>query len=275
MGIYEGATAIVTGAASGIGQALSRALVARGARVWMADIHAGRVRAAVESIGGAAVPVELDVRDAAAFKGLVDDVAHSHGGLGFLFNNAGIGMSGEAHELCAAHFDRIIDVNIRGVTNGVAAAYPLMVQRRRGHIVNTASLSGLVPLPLLAAYAMTKHAIVGLSLSLRLEARRHHVGISVLCPTAVDTPLLDAEGPTDLPRTWQPDLRRYLGRLGGPACSPERLAAVALDGIARNRALIFAPASARIAAALNRLAPGFVMRRTARIMAAELRSRRA
>lgn len=274
MVIYAGATAIVTGAASGIGQALSRALVARGTRVWMADIHAGRVRAAAESLGAAAIPVELDVRDAAAFKGLVDDVARDHDGPGFLFNNAGIGMSGEAQELGAAHFDRIIDVNIRGVTNGVAAAYPLMVQKRRGHIVNTASLSGLVPLPLLTAYAMTKHAIVGLSLSLRLEARRYDVGVSVLCPTAVETPLLDAEGPADLPRTWQPDLRRYLGRLGGPACSVDRLAAVALDGIARNRALIYAPASAHIAAALHRFAPGFVMRRTARIMAAELRTRR-
>ncbi|NTV93687.1 MAG: SDR family oxidoreductase, partial [Chlorobiaceae bacterium] len=158
---WKGKTAIVTGAASGIGFALASGLIKRGVRVWAADIDAAGVARAAASLGPGVHPVRLDVCDAAAFRDLVDGVARETGRVDFLFNNAGILHSGKVHEFDVEQCNRIIDVNICGVVNGTLAAYSLMVRQRGGHIVNTASLAGLVPAPLLSMYAMTKHAVVG------------------------------------------------------------------------------------------------------------------
>src|SRR3546814_10128194 len=107
----------------------------------------------------------------------------------------GISLGGATHEMSAEHWDRIIDVNIRGVVNGIRAVYPSMIQRESGQIVNVASGAGLVAPPFVAAYAMTKNAVVGLSAALRAEAALHGVRVTVLCPGAVETPVLDR--PTD------------------------------------------------------------------------------
>jgi short-subunit dehydrogenase len=167
----------------------------------------------------------------------------------------------------------MIDVNIRGVTNGVAAAYPLMVDQGHGHIVNTASAGGLLPMPLAAAYCMSKHAVVGLSKSLRFEAENYGVRVSVLCPGAIETPILDSEGPEDLPKPWRPDLRRYLSRLNGAPYPVDEFAEYALDCVAANRGLIVAPARARIAVLLDCIAPPLVRRRIREALAAELKDR--
>lgn len=126
----------------------------------MADIDgdgAERVAGGLARQGpGAATSAALDVRDAAAVAALVRSTYDSHGRLDVMVNNAGIAIGGEACELLLAHWDRAIDVNLRGVVHGVQAVYPLMVRQRSGHIVNTASLAGLLPAPGATAYAMTK-----------------------------------------------------------------------------------------------------------------------
>ncbi|MBW2245451.1 MAG: SDR family oxidoreductase [Deltaproteobacteria bacterium] len=271
---FRDKSAIVTGAASGIGLALSRALVARGARVWLTDIDSEAASSAAEALGTSARSLPLDVRDADAFAKIVHDVAAERGGLDFLFNNAGIvGAPGETHELSAGHFDRVSDINIRGVTNGVVAAYPLMVERGRGHIVNTASSAGLLPVPLMVPYAMSKHAVVGLSESLRLEAETHGVRVSVLCPSAIDTPLLDSEGPEDLEKPWRPDVRQYLTQLAGAPYPSDAFAEYALDCVAVNRGIIIAPRSTRIARFLSRLAPRLAEQRIRTVLRIQLDSR--
>src|SRR5512139_3347625 len=166
---------LVTGAASGIGLALSKAAAKRGATVWMTDVDAAGVGRAAKAVGENARSAMLDVRDADAVRAMVERVVGEHGRIDHLFNNAGIGLGGEAHELTTAHYDRIIDINIRGVVHGITAAYPIMIKQRGGHIVNTASMAGLVPAPLLVPYVMTKHAVVGLSLGLRAEAAGYGV----------------------------------------------------------------------------------------------------
>jgi NAD(P)-dependent dehydrogenase (short-subunit alcohol dehydrogenase family) len=195
--------AIITGAASGIGQALASALVARGDTVVVADIDGdGAERAAGELARGgpgAARPTVVDVRDAGAVQALVDQTRGQYGRLDVMVNNAGVAVGGEASELLLAHWDRVIDVNLRGVVHGVQAAYPVMIGQRSGHIVNTASLAGLLPSPGLTPYAMTKHAVVGLSLSLRAEAAGYGVRVTAVCPGVVDTPILDRGGLDDLP----------------------------------------------------------------------------
>jgi len=258
-GPWRQANVVVTGAASGIGFALSRALVHRGANVWMADIQGAKVEHEAIALGPAARACSLDVRDAAAVRALIEGVARDAGRIDYLFNNAGIGVAGETDRMSLGHFDRLIDVNLRGVINGVAAAYPLMIAQRSGHIVNTASLAGLVPAPLMSGYAMTKHAVVGLTASLREEASVHGVRVSALCPGVIETPLLDAGNPADLARIdWAPGIRRYLTRLAGAPYAADRLAAATLRGVQRNRGLIVVPAYARLIAIAYRLFPWLV-----------------
>jgi short-subunit dehydrogenase len=141
-----------------------------------------------------------------------------------------------------------------------------MLQQGFGHIVNTASTAGLMPFPFGTPYAMSKHAVVGLSVSLRAEARARGVRVSAVCPGVIDTPILDGEGPPDLPRTSFAGRGRevliHFNR--GPAYPPGTLAEDVLRGVERNRAIIVAPARARVAWLVNRLAPALVERASAR-----------
>ncbi|MFC7659980.1 SDR family NAD(P)-dependent oxidoreductase [Pseudonocardia benzenivorans] len=152
--------AIVTGGASGIGRGLGAALVTRGDTVVLADVDIEGATSAADAMSargpGTAVATELDVRDGSAVEKLVADTVDARGGLDIMVNNAGLGIGGPVEELTSAHWDRVVDVNLRGVVHGVHAAYPVMVEQRRGHIVNTASMAGLVPCPGLTSYATTK-----------------------------------------------------------------------------------------------------------------------
>jgi NAD(P)-dependent dehydrogenase (short-subunit alcohol dehydrogenase family) len=262
---FEGKVAIVTGAASGIGRALSRALVVRGASVVLADVDEAGAQHVTEELRagppGRASAASLDVTDPEAVRELVERTATDHGHLDLMFNNAGIGIGGIVSELTLAHFERAIDVNLLGVVHGMLAAYPVMCRQGRGHIVNTASLAGLVPAPGMAPYSMTKHAVVGMTLSLRPEAASYGVRVSVLCPGVIDTPILDRPNPPDLPQTTAfENGRAVLEKTVGKAYPPELLARDVLAGVAHNRAIIIAPHHARRAWLVYRTAPSLVLR---------------
>lgn len=263
-----GTTVLITGGAGGIGSALGAELARRGATVVLADIEAARAEEAAARIGAGAHGVALDVRDGEAFMALVDGVEADHGTLDVLMNNAGVGVGGPVEGLAPEHWRRSLEVNVGGVANGVAAAYPRMRARGAGQIVNMSSMAGLVPLPLLVPYATAKHAVVGLSLSLRAEAAGSGVRVNVVCPTAVRTPMLEKVVPDDLPAPDAPervDPARYLTSEGLPeATTPEALAAEVLRGMARDRAVIVVPRAARRLWLANRLAPGAFLRVVAR-----------
>ena len=185
-----------------------------------------------------------------------------------LVNNAGVGVGGPVEGLGPEHWRRCLEINVGGVANGVAAAYPRMPGRGAGQIVNMGSMAGLVPLPLLVPYATTKHPVVGLSLSLPAEAAGSGVRVSVVCPTAVQTPMLEEVVPDDLPAPDAPepvDPARYLTSEGLPdATTPEALAVEVLEGMARDRAVIVVPRTARRLWLAGRLAPGAFLRIVAR-----------
>lgn len=264
---FLGRSAIVTGGGSGIGAAMGRALVEAGAHVTLGDIDlaaAERVAAELTAAGpGMARAVHLDVTDAAAVQRVVDTVASDHGRLDLMFNNAGISLGGETELLTLDHWDSIIDVNIRGVVHGVAAAYPLMVRQGSGHIVNTASMGGLMAAGLLTSYVMTKHAVVGLSLALRSEAAAKGVGVTAICPSAVDTPILDKGA-----------IGKFHGRdffLKGQGVrrphDPAVLAREVLAAIRDDKALLVTPRTARLTWLFGRLAPTTTQKASIRFVA--------
>ncbi|MBC6461982.1 SDR family NAD(P)-dependent oxidoreductase [Actinomadura sp. HBU206391] len=251
---------VITGGASGIGRALAAALVGRGDTVAVSDLDGDRVAEVAEALTeqgpGKAFATALDVTDAVAVTDHYQAVKAEHGRLDLVFNNAGIAVGGLAEELTLDHWNKTIDVNLRGVVHGVHAAYPIMLEQGYGHIANTASLAGLVPMPMGIPYTATKFAVVGLSLGLRAEAAERGVKVSVICPGFVDTPLLTAGNP-GLPQTEMSKNIRTFAKQAQPRLYPaEALAKDILHGIRRNKALIVAPASGRAAWRGARLSPG-------------------
>jgi NAD(P)-dependent dehydrogenase (short-subunit alcohol dehydrogenase family) len=257
---FAGAVAIVTGGASGIGRALGEALAARGARVVLADLQENQAREVVEGIrakGGSATSVMLDVSDFTATRRVIDGTYEREGRLDYLFNNAGIGILGEVRYYTLEDWSRLVDVNLRGVIHGVQAAYPLMIRQGFGHIVNTASGAGLIPTPMVVGYCATKHAVVGLSTSLRIEAATAGVRVSVLCPGAVRTPaLIDCGVFGRVVQPFPRDVQQTLVDRQHPM-RPERFAERALNAVARNRAIIVIPSYWKVIWGLNRLSPAF------------------
>jgi NAD(P)-dependent dehydrogenase (short-subunit alcohol dehydrogenase family) len=193
--VFSGKIAIVTGAASGLGQGFATEIARAGGTVVAADINFEGVEktvAGIESSGGEAEAHRLDVTDSVAVTELVDGTAAKHGRIDYIFNNAGIATQGLVQEIPIENWDEIIDINLKGVVYGVSAAYKHMVKQGHGHIVNTASLAGLVPSPLLAPYSTVKFGVVGLSDSLRVEAKAAGVTVTALCPGFIESGIYES-----------------------------------------------------------------------------------
>lgn len=259
---YRDAVAIITGGASGIGKALGHELSRRGAQVVLADLQADvaeQVAADIRQAGGLAEGRKLDVTDFDAVTALVEDVVKSHGRLDYIFNNAGIAVLGEAKDYEIRNWNSVIDVNLRGVVHGVQAAYQVMVKQGFGHIVNTASITGLVPLTGLLSYATTKHAVVGLSNSLRVEAQELGIRVSVLCPGAIDTAIVGGgKFGKDL-RPLPAGVQRQLWEQMHPI-SPEECARQAVEAVAKNKAIVVIPKWWKGVWRIYRLSPNLGLR---------------
>ena len=270
MSIFKDKIAIVTGGASGIGAALARDLARQGADVQLADIQidaALEVAAKITASGGRAAAHYLDVTDSEAVARLVARVAAEKGRLDYMFNNAGIAIIGEFRDLPAADWRRILDINVNGVFAGTAAAYAVMIRQGSGHIVNTASVAGLLPSPGLAAYCASKHAVVGLSTSLRAEAAVYGVKVSAVCPGFIRTAILDSKA-VGLPKE-----RKSKARAQEMAMAPEECAAQVLAGVTKNKAVIAITGHAKLMWVLMRYFPA-LMHAGSRCMAEKLHRER-
>lgn len=242
---YQSAVAVVTGGASGIGLAMARRLSQLGAKVVVADINGDAGEYAAKEIGGDFV--QVDVADLASVKELVATVVGLHGRVDYMFNNAGILVAGKVKDTPVESWDRVFDINVRGVVHGIDAVYPLFIEQGFGHIVNTASIAGLIPCPGLVAYSATKHAVVGLSTGLRHEAARHGVKVSVVCPGFVKTSIADHGTFHGLKAD------RFEDKI--PWAKPEDCAREILDGVSKNRAVIVVTRHGKVLTELHRLAP--------------------
>jgi NAD(P)-dependent dehydrogenase (short-subunit alcohol dehydrogenase family) len=256
----SGKTAFVTGGASGIGAALTTKLVDAGAEVWIADRQIGAAQELAQRLNGGgakAHAIELDVRSYPSFERAVADAVQQSGQIDYLFNNAGIGVGGEVDSYTLDDWNDVFDVNLRGVVYGIQAVYPIMIRQHSGHIVNTASMSGLVTSGQ-ASYTATKHAIVAISKTLRVEAERHGVQVSVLCPGVIRTPALTGGKFGRVPGLSDEQLLKGWERLRPMA--PEKFAERALRAVLRGDAIIVVPAWWKSWWYLERLSPALSMR---------------
>ncbi|WP_169810565.1 SDR family NAD(P)-dependent oxidoreductase [Nocardia arthritidis] len=244
---------MVTGAASGLGAALCRLLAARGVAVVAADTDAaGLVGLAADTAIHTQV---VDVSDDDQAGRLVHGAVAELGRIDFLFNNAGIRLGGAAEHMPLPLWQRLVDVNLWGVVHGTRHAYPLMRAQGTGHIVNVTSLAGLTPVAPSAAYAMTEHAVVGLSTALRVEAAASGVRVSVAVPGGVAADLIDSG--IDLPgySYREPARRMPVGMI-----STEQAARHILRGMRRNKPYIVFPHYNKAVVAAHRWCPSLMSR---------------
>lgn len=198
MRIEAGQAAVVTGAGSGLGRALALELAGRGVQVVLVDLDEQGLRATaadVESAGVRAVPERVDVTDAGAVSALAERAVAATGRVDLVVNNAGITPEEPAPmwELDLAAWHRVLEVNLFGVMHGIRAFTPHLVAAGRGHVVNIASLAGLISTPWSSAYAISKHGVVAASETLRseLDIAGCPVGVTAVCPGFVRTPMVD------------------------------------------------------------------------------------
>jgi NAD(P)-dependent dehydrogenase (short-subunit alcohol dehydrogenase family) len=259
----SGKIAFVTGGASGIGAALTTKLIDGGGEVWIADRQIGQAQELAQLLnsGGArAHAIELDVRSYPSFERAVAEALQQSGRIDYLFNNAGIGVGGEIDSYTLDDWNDVFDVNLRGVVHGIQAVYPIMIRQRSGHVVNTASMAGLVAGPGQASYTASKHAVVALSKALRLEAERHGIKVSVLCPGVIRTPILTGGRYGRMTKTDISDeeLLKFWDQFRPMA--PEKFAERALRAALRGDAIIVVPAWWKALWYLDRLSPALSMR---------------
>ena len=192
----KGKVAAVTGAASGLGRAMALAFADEGMHVALGDVaDTADVFAQIEKRGVRAVSMKLDVSKAAEVEAFAQLIDRDLGGAHVVCNNAGVSPLASAWEMSLGDWQWIMGVNLWGVIHGVRAFVPRLLARNEGHVVNTASVAGLISPPGTAAYNVTKHAVVALSETLYhdLRERQSPVGVSVLCPAYVPTGIADSE----------------------------------------------------------------------------------
>lgn len=253
MGEWQGKSALITGAGSGIGRAVGRELARRGVLVYISALtlaEAAAVAAEIEAEGNRAVALALDVTDDAAYNAAIQRVVAEQGAIDILMNNAGLLYVGEFLDMDEAFLRQLIAVNHTAVAIGTLYGYRAMKEQGHGLIVNVASQGGLMPVGTMAAYAGTKHAVVGLTASVAGEAEAFGVEFRTVCPGNIASDLLARA------TTRGTNAGGVLDAL--PAATPtDEAAVVIVDGFAkRSRSIIF-PWYAKLLWWAQRLWPGF------------------
>jgi NAD(P)-dependent dehydrogenase (short-subunit alcohol dehydrogenase family) len=247
---------LITGAASGIGRATAVASARRGARLYLTDIDEAQlaaVAAEIRAAGGNVDHVEaLDISDHAAVAAMADEIHSAHGSVDIVMNIAGIAVWGTLEALSHDQWRRVVDVNLMGPIHVLECFVPAMISAGRGgHVVNVSSAAGIFGLPWHAPYSATKFGLRGISEVLRFDLHRHGIGVSLVCPGAVDTGLVNTIEIAGVDRS-SPTIQRFTARFRRSAVTPETAAARILEGIERNRYWVYTSRDIQVAHFLQR-----------------------
>jgi NADP-dependent 3-hydroxy acid dehydrogenase YdfG len=223
----EGKIVVITGASSGLGEATARNLSEQGAVVVLGARRIDRINALAKELadnGGKALALQTDVTQSAQVKKLVEAAVEQYGRIDVMINNAGLMPHSPLDRLKIDDWDRMIDVNIKGVLYGIAAALPYMQKQKSGHIINVSSVAGHKVRPASAVYAATKHAVLALSEGLRQEVKPYNIRTTVISPGAIDTELPNSVTEADIA-----DNVRKIYEIAIPADSFARAVAFAIS----------------------------------------------
>ena len=246
----SGKRCLITGAASGIGRATALAAAGKGAELFLTDINGeglASVGREIDDGGGKVSHLRAaDVSDHGAVVALADEIHGSHGEMDVVMNIAGVSTWGTIDRLAHKDWRKMIEINLMGPINVLERFVPPMIAAERGgHIVNVSSGAGLFGLPWHAAYSASKFGLRGVSEVLRFDLRRHEIGVSLVCPGAVRTPLVGTVEILGVDRN-SPAVKRLIELFEKRAVSPEHVAAKILKAVERNRYLVFTSADVRV-----------------------------
>jgi NADP-dependent 3-hydroxy acid dehydrogenase YdfG len=245
-----GKVVAITGGARGIGRATAAALIAQGARVAIGDIEVQLAEQTAQELAGGTIGLSLDVTDRESFETFLKSVEEQLGPLDVLINNAGIMPIGPFIEESDATARTMVDINLHGVIIGSKLALQRFLPRGQGHLVNIASAAGKAGFPSGATYCATKHAVVGLSESIRAEVHETEIGVSVVMPVVVHTEL-----GSGLPETR-----------GFKAVEVEDVAGAIVDAIQYDRYEVYVPKSTKTLFRMKAIVPARVMEAMARFL---------
>ena len=256
---FAEANVFVTGAASGIGRATALHAGRLGARLHLTDISAvglAETASLVTAAGGRVVLAEpCDVSSYDEVRALAARVTEASGPMDVVMNIAGVSAWGTVSSLRHETWRRMVDVNLMGPIHVIESMLPAMVDGRRGgHLVNVSSAAGLIGMPWHAAYSASKFGLRGVSEVLRFDLERHRIGVSLVCPGAVATPLTETVQ-IDCIEKANPRFLKAQARFRRHACSPEDAAAAIIAGVERNRYWVYTSTDIRLAHLLQRVAP--------------------
>jgi NAD(P)-dependent dehydrogenase (short-subunit alcohol dehydrogenase family) len=250
IGDLAGRRCLITGAASGIGRATAAAMAARGSELFLTDRDGDGLERAVAEIRDAGGVVShfatADVSDHEAVVGLAGEVHAQAPSMDIVMNIAGISTWGRIEQLEHDHWRRTIEINLMGPISVLECFVPPMIDAGRGgHVVNVSSVAGLFGLPWHGPYSASKFGLRGVSEVLRFDLRKHGIGVSLICPGAVKTPLVSSVEIVGVDRE-SPRMRKLTAGFEKRAVSPERVAGRIVEAIERNRYMVFTSADGRV-----------------------------
>jgi NAD(P)-dependent dehydrogenase (short-subunit alcohol dehydrogenase family) len=261
-----GRTVLVTGAGSGIGRSLSLLCARRGARLVVCDLNPERLASSereIAALGREVLARRVDVSDRDAMRAFGDEVGEAVGAVDLLVNNAGVGLMAGFLETTPEDWDWIVRINLMGVVNGLRSFLPPMIERRRGHVVNLASMAGYNASPAMPAYTATKYAVLGLSESLSEELRPSGIGVTAACPGIIATSII-----ADSPMRGLDDVDATRAKIDGfyrrRGYGPDRVAESILKSVARGRTIAPVSPEAWLGYGLKRLSPWLAARAVTR-----------
>lgn len=246
----QGKKCLITGAASGIGRATAVAAASEGAELYLTDVQADKLEAVVAEIrakgGRVAAYQAFDIADYDAVCTFARDIHSVHGSVDVLMNIAGISIWGSIDQLQHEHWRQVIEINLMGPIHVLESFVPKMIEAGRGgHIVNVSSAAGLFGLPWHAAYSASKFGVRGISEVLRFDLAQHGIGVSLVCPGAVNTPLVGTVNIVGVDRN-NTEVQAAVKRFQRHAVTPEKAAQAILKGIKNNRYMVFTSPDIRV-----------------------------